>query len=261
MMDEVLTRKIQTWLDAPREQRDIPAGAELLLRLNRNRYMHRRILTCPERMHDKLEYELRKHLRIRLDGLTVTDVKKMERSVLPAVKVTLTENIPVPEGEDDEQPTRFIGKRKDHDSLPEHIRELYDRNGVLYFKMKQLYNQLLAMEEAPACDRYEYLKQLEEADRQYHAAWARYDAYRPGTEPEPKAEETTAVAANRISAARKFISQNKAKLEDAQPGSEVHAALLDAMQDKISLILQGGGSFKPAYQTELEHLGLMFDVV
>ena len=262
MMDNDLTQDIQKWLDTPKEKRDVKAGAEMLLRLDRNRFLYRNILARPERMHGKLEYELNKHLRIRLDGMTLADVAKMESSVMPAVKDTLHTHAPVPEGEDDEQPALFVGKRDDHDSLPEKIRELYDKNGELFFKIKQLYNHLLTMEHAPACDRYEYLKQLGEADQQYRKNWEEYDTYQEKEDGAAGASVSGAsavVTANRISAARKFISQNRKKLENTDAGTEEYGELLSSIQEKIDLVLRSGGSFKPDFRAELEHLGLVFE--
>ena len=40
MLDDKLTQDIRLWLDSPQEQRSLEQGAEMLLRLNRNRYMH-----------------------------------------------------------------------------------------------------------------------------------------------------------------------------------------------------------------------------
>ena len=44
------------------------------------------------------------------------------------------------------------------------------------------------MESAPACDRYEYLKLLDEADKKYRANLQAYDDYKPG-DPVTKTEE------------------------------------------------------------------------
>ena len=88
-MDNKITEQLTEWLNTPRENRDIPAGAMMLLRLNNNRFLYANILRRPDKFADKLEYELRKHLRIRLDGLTRADVIKLEAQVIPAAKRTL----------------------------------------------------------------------------------------------------------------------------------------------------------------------------
>ena len=55
MLDDKLTQDIRQWLDSPQEQRSLELGAEMLLRLNRNRYMNAQILR--RRNFAKLEYE------------------------------------------------------------------------------------------------------------------------------------------------------------------------------------------------------------
>ena len=93
-MDEKFTQKIQEWLNTAASGRDLAAGAQMLLQLNRNRVLYANIMRRPERFAEKLEYELRKHLQIRLDGLTMADVVKMERVVMPAAEETLKQ-VPV----------------------------------------------------------------------------------------------------------------------------------------------------------------------
>ena len=68
MLDQEFTNDIQKWLDSPREQRDLAQGALMLLRLNRNRFLHAHIVRHYD--EERLEKELTKHLRIRLKGLT-----------------------------------------------------------------------------------------------------------------------------------------------------------------------------------------------
>ena len=67
----------------------------------------------------------------------------------------------------------------DHDRLPPEIQRLWTDNGALWFKIKELFEQLKGMESAPACDRYEYLKLLDEAYKKYRANLQAYDDYKP----------------------------------------------------------------------------------
>ena len=289
-MDQVLTRKIQQWLQQPDEEQTVEEGATLLLQLNRNRILFRNIIMRPEKMKAKLVYELNKHLKIRLDGKTLDDVVQMQAILLPSVQATLDKQA---EAEQTEAPTeaseegqaeqaaapKLIGRYELHDQLPDHIKALYDENGARFVKIKELYNTLLEMEDAPICDRYEYLKQLESIDRAYHQAWSEYDAFvqqwmadeqndpeQPdGTtteqpEPEAPATETPApIDTKAVNAARKYLSEKKAALTDMQPEDEAFAPLLAKMQERVDLVLASGGTFKPDYQAELEALGLKFE--
>lgn len=189
-MDEKFTQDLQAWLDTEREKRDISVGATMLLQLNRNRILFETIIRRPEKMHDKLEYELKKHLLIRLKGYTLRQVAQMEEEVVPRVERLIMEQTvqdgTTPEG-DDLQP-QYHGKRDDHDKLPEEIQKLWEENAGLYFKVKELYYRLLQIQDAPVCDRFELLKPLADADKKYRENLEAYDHY--------ELEEVSAAAAS-----------------------------------------------------------------
>ena len=155
-MDHELTRKIQAWVESPAPARSVPDGALLLLQLNRNQWLYRSACISPNLYNELIENELRKYLRIRLDGLTQAEVARLEPVVKEAAHGSLEAHA-----------ARYEGKRDDHDSLPAEIRALYERNGELYKKMKQTYNHLLTMEGDTPCDRYEYIQVLRRLDDEY----------------------------------------------------------------------------------------------
>lgn len=285
-MDLKLTEDIRRWLDTPPAERDVKAGAELLLRLNRNRFLYHRALARPQAMLPKLEYELKKHLRLRLDGLTVADVAAMEREVMPRV-AALVGDAPVgnaPAGdapgaaEEGGAPARTAdsgspgtvpeggvsgvlagdipahGRRADHDRLPADIRAIYERGGVLFAKVKQLYAHLLTMDGSTACDRYEYLKQLAEAEAEYRRGWERYDGYDASAPVSPREEEAGRVA-RAVSAARKFLSRNLGALSSLEPGSEAYTALHGEMQERILTVERCGGGFAKNFAARLSAAG------
>lgn len=178
--DPKITARIQRWLELPPGERSVADGAELLLRLGRNRVLYHNIMRHPRAMASKLEYELRKHLRIRLDGLTLRDLAVMERQIIPRADETLASPPPasaVTAREAGAAPYRYRGRRADHDSLPPEIQALYERGGRLWRKIRSLRETLETMREAQPCDRYEYTKLLGELDREYRAGWERYDHY------------------------------------------------------------------------------------
>lgn len=186
MLDTYLTQALQDYLATPAAERDVAAGAELLLRLNRNRILYNNILRNPARLADKLEYELKKHLQIRLDGLTLQEVSEMNQKVIPAAAATLAAGEPGKTAPDGGKPNAlYHGKRPDHDQLPEEIRAIYDQGGEIYQRIRDTYNTLMQMADAEPCDRYEYLKILGDLDRRYREGWERYDHY---TAPETTAE-------------------------------------------------------------------------
>lgn len=256
MLDDKLTKDIRLWLDSPQEQRSLELGAEMLLRLNRNRYMNAQILR--RRNFAKLEYELKKHLRIRLEGLTTREVALMEQEALPKIEESLAQGQPTISTDNDQPEGVFRGRRADHDTLPADIQALYERNGEIYYKMKQLFETLKGMEDATPCDRHELLGQLVACDKEYRKNWNAYDtwsAVAAGSVNEPAAT-TTQPTVQELQAARKYLSSNKPKLAAAE--GDAANALREKMQQRVSLLLSAGQGFEPAYQSELEALGLLF---
>lgn len=74
-MDHELTKRINTWVESPFATRNVEQGALLLLQLTRNQWLYRSACMAPGRYNAIVENELRKHLRIRLDGLTASKVR------------------------------------------------------------------------------------------------------------------------------------------------------------------------------------------
>ena len=263
-MDDKLTKKIQDWLDTPSQERDIIDGATMLMKLNHNRVLHANIVRRPERFGDKVEYELRKHLKIRLDGMTVADVARMGREVMPRVEETL-HHVPVV-STDAELPEGTVarGRRPDHDQLPAEIQALWDDNIGNYHKVRDLHHRLKEMEDAAPCDRYEYLKLLDEADRKYRENLAEYDGFVLGQEPAAvEADNAADDQASekdkaRINAARKSISKWKGALVKAY--GEGDGAKCDEAKGKIlaavAELCAAGGTIGAKVSAELHDLGI-----
>ena len=263
MFDDQLTRDVQMWLECPREERDLERGALLLLRLNRNRFMHKQILH--RRNFSKLEYELQKHLKIRLEGLTAREVARMEQAALPMIEESLSGGQPISATEEaqpaisteaDHTEVVYRGKRADHDTLPADVQALYERNGEIYFRMKQLFETLKGMENATACDRHELLTQLVAYDREYREGWNAYDSWTAATDGVSAAGTPEVVTPQQVSAARKFLSVNLRNLSgaDAVKSREI----LQKMQERVDLLLAAKQTFDPGFRAELEAAGLVF---
>ena len=269
-MDKEFTESLKRWLETPREERDVREGAELLLRINGNRHIYNVAMNRPEAAHDHVEYDLKKFLQIRLDGHTVESIREMERELLPKVRTL----IPPPEeeteselSEDDtveETPTApnvHRGRRPDHDELPEHVRAIYDRGGELYEKIRRTFTELQDLEKAPPCDRYEKIKILEGLYEEYIAGWDEYDAYGTADEDEETTEpEDQGNEVKRVVAARKFISTHVAKLEQLlkteEPAPDEIEEERRQITERINLIVETGGSFKPDFAQRLRDIGV-----
>lgn len=259
MLDEKFTKDLQQYLTTPREERDYERGALLLLQLNRNRFMHAQLLR--RRNWDKVEYELKKHLNIRLEGLTTREVQEMEKRELPRIKLSMEARRPILSTDKDFTGGVYKGRREDHDTLPAEVQALYERNADLYFKMKQTFETLKTMEDKTACDRHELLTILVGLDKEYRQNWNAYDTFgNEAADPaQPSAEtaEQTTVTPQQVNAARKYLSQNKTKIATLE--GEAADTLLAKMQQRVNLLLSAGQTFAKEQQEELAALGLIFD--
>lgn len=187
MINLELTPKIKEWLDTPAEQRDLQAGATLLLRVTRNRILYNNVTRNLRKSAPVIEYQLGKILKQRLIGITHEQVRGMMEQV---------EAVNQARGLDKPQTanrTEFQkGKRADHDQLPEEIQALYDRNTEILIRMRECHTSLrMINEENSSCpdnDRYPFAKELLSLDAQYRSNWNVYDHYIKGT-PVAKAEE------------------------------------------------------------------------
>lgn len=238
--DPILTSQISDWLNASPKQRSLEDGALLLLRLNANRIMYQQILR--NRLAEKLEYELQKHLNIRLHGLTRAEVAKVEKQVMPRLKKELAN------GEE------YRGRRADHDSLPDKVKALYERNGTRWRQMHRLFETLKTMRDAQPCDRHELVHQLIQLDDAYRADWEKYDHWTPEDE-EPEAEpEPTEAGVREIIAARKAISYGRKKLA-SETDEEKRAALLIPVKNAVSVLRSANQTFRPETIAALKELG------
>lgn len=179
-----VTVEIAEWLNSDHSRKeDILKGAQLLFRMNNDRYMYGRITRRPEREVKFLEYKLRRFLMMQQDGKTLSDVVRMDRQVSADVQ-RACDSKPIADGmlpvaaRLDKGAETYIRKgiRPDHDRLPENIQAIWTKNAERWKKVKQLRETLKTLSQP--CDRYEYLKILRELWYDYKKEMARYDDYR-----------------------------------------------------------------------------------
>lgn len=255
-LDNKLTSAMQEWLNTPVKDRDVRAGADMMLAVTRNRALYNSVMRNPEKLMGKLEYELRKHLNIRLQGMSTADVARIEQSVMPAVQKTV-ESMPVLSSEDEIVPGRK-GRRPDHDSLPEEVRRLWDDNIDRGRRIVLLFNECKAMADAQPCDRFEKVKMLGDLDRDYRMAMSKYDAYVPGM---PFSGLDAQPARDRekvVNAARKTISTYKKRLSGLDKADIEAGPGLDKINEAVRVVLANGGTFNPEYADELRSIGVSF---
>lgn len=177
MLEAELTPKIQEWLNTPAASRNIVAGAELLLRVTRNRILHANILRNPAAKGELVAYHLGKILKKRLVDITHAQVDAMMEQV-----ATIEANRGLAR-----QPRTPMqnGRRADHDQLPPEVQHLYVENADLMRRMRETHTRLRLISPlnstCPDSDRYPLAKALIDYDTRYRNNWNLYDHYVPGT--------------------------------------------------------------------------------
>lgn len=188
----------------------------------------------------------------------------MNKEVLPLAEQTLSAGYPVISVDDDKPQMGIVaqGKRADHDSLPNEVKGLWEECSSLWFRIKELFEQLKGMENAPACDRYEYLKQLDGADKKYRENMQAYDSFVSGAistgfEQEGKVGDDPGTIAKKVGAARKYLSDNKKKLADFKVSDEKkYLALLAKVQERYGYLVSTGNTIEAEQVNELAALGV-----
>ena len=273
-IDPKFTKKIQDWLAGEHGSAEsIREGAEILLALNRNKILYANINANPARpiWKEKLEYELQKHLQIRLDGYTRQKVAQMDARVMKEAETIIksVETAPCVVA-DDSQVTaeeKFFtkGRRADHDDLPEEIRNLFEGNRSRYQKIRALHTQLRSMSNSPACDRYEYLKQLDELDKTYRLNMEKYDGYKAGEDAGTQEGKKENEGEHVVDVNRTWVNRNTPKLEKLFAAKEKGENLLEAqkyedlLQEfniRIKQIVENGGGIGDKVRDKLIPLGV-----
>lgn len=255
MIDNSFTREIERWLAIPTPTASqIVSGAELLLRIDRNRALYQNIVRKPLRLESKLRYELNKHLRYRRDGLTLQQVRTQDTAVMNDVQ-QLTAG-PAPE----QQPARHGGKRPDHDQLPAAIQKLWDDNAERWKRMKETYNTLLMLSQP--CDRYEGVKALSEAYQAYRRDMAAYDSYKAGDDAKQPESAPAALTPAAASSARAYVSKRLARLEqlmaDGKDDSDEAATLREKIAERVDLISSNGIKITSETLARLDNAGVEY---
>lgn len=277
MIDQKFTEELSKWLSTPRDERDVVAGAELLMRITGNRQFYATAIVRPHVVHDHVEYELKKHLAIRQEGHNVETLRNLERELLAECaeefsaassespveeQAEAADAYAVPrEGLVVSSPKR--GRRADHDALPSEIQALYDENATRYEQMRKVYQQLLTMSDAEPCDRKEHIFQLDQLVKAWAAAWEAYDRYDATSvadaasdaaseeDEEDEADEADEVSpfpddpttfANKIAAAKRYLQKHRKKLRELEEAGASSEEMC-AEEEKIA-----------AKQAELENL-------
>lgn len=291
-IDKLFRSRIEEWLQKEHhDEAELAQGAMMMLQCNRNRTLYNTVVRRPARYEEKIAYELRKHLRYLQDDLNLEDVRDLEKKVLPVIATAIAEtdktadelsgaDSDVPEGSvlpspaydaDGGRQTDNIvarGKRSDHDSLPDSIRSIWEKNAERYKKMKQAHETCKTL--TAACDRYEFTKAIAELWAEYKRDFDTYDHYVPGKEEVTHTTDEVQLSAEdvkAINAARPYISKNLPRLQalvaaSGQEGFTLNEELEDRrskIQERVDVLLRTGQVIKDDLRQQLTEAGITFE--
>lgn len=239
---------MKAWLDndSHTDRDDIMEGAQMLLKLNRNQALFNTISRRPERYVSKIVYELGKFLPMRLNQMTLADVKRLDAELTPEIESAVAEET---EDNNEKNPETMDlpthgGRRSDHDSLPENIKSIWMENVERWKRTKQIFNKLKTLSQP--CDRYELLMQLKESWYKYKAEFEHYDNFELSADNED-GESSPLDLARQIFNARSYISKNvdkllqlkKKALSDNPTDKDVerYRSLCNNLNDRLTLLL------------------------
>lgn len=246
----------------PEKEIDLEKAALLLLQFNKNRILYDNI--TKRKLFAKLKYEAGKTFDLycaRL-GIDPDSFKEDPAAEMEAQEKRFQAIPPVEELE------KTRGIRADHDELPENIRQLFTQNSELYLRMRKLHEALKTMDGAKPCDRFPYIKEFLELDDTVVKNWEMYDAYKLDTDTNTDGNKNVTVDktspdtvqiidAKRISANRKYISDNKEKLAKLLAEKSPKAEdLQKKMQERVTELLTANAGISDEQLTELAKLGI-----
>lgn len=254
-----LANRIKNWLQ--KENHDAQSaseGVELLRQVIPNRMgLINTLSRHPDRPKsiEKVKYELGKHVKYLVDNLDLRDVKAMEAELVPQVTRELAKDT--------------LGKRADHDQLPEYMRRQWDDAAELWKKIKTLYQ---TCKDLPApCDRYESLKTLKEAWYKHKALLKSYDEYVIGSDNnKPAAKDVSdedamdalSVESKDVTNARAYISKNLQRLIDLQMSHEPEdladsSTWYDRLKDRVDILMTANAPMTDEMRQRLQGVGLL----
>lgn len=264
MADKKLTEEIQSIVQSQNVTTEqLIQGVDILHRIAPSNMTYMRwqqlVAARPLYLKDHIIAELKKHLQYRLDDLTREEVRSLDIKVQKCVGETLTAN--------------RTGKRPDHDALPDEIKALWDDNAGIYKRIKDKFEECKALNDKPACDRYEVLKVLAELDDKYRAQMKAYDDYvlnSKNTEDEQKSDAEKVPdekdVTKEIGAARTYISRNIAKLESLVEAADIPGAdqaiatkrdeLKDKIRQRVTFLVENKAVMGDALTERLNKVGI-----
>lgn len=252
-MNKVITEKIRLFLalEKPTDE-EIKDAAFTLLQVGGEgeRHIYNSAQRRPQALLPWIRTDLRKFLSIRNRGLERSQVPSYNARAVRNVRETLSRR---PETVEEERNplvavTSVLGKRADHDSLPERIRQLWDLNAERWKKIRQLHAQLQTMISKPgyqACDGNELCHTLLEADTEMRRDYERYDSWKDGGSI-PKGDDDPV----------KLVQKARTALSRALGRKRQDDGSLARIRESLSVLKENGAEIKETTRQKLSAIGI-----
>lgn len=256
-MDTKLTKKLKDFLEikSPSDEQ-IKDAALVLLRINpaKERPLYNSVMKRPQAYLEWVQTEAKKFYDIRTHGMEVYEVAAFNKKALADSAESLSK---VPEEVAKElgkvPELNILGKRQDHDTLPENIQAIWEKNSDRWRKMRSLRAQLQIMVSQPnyqPCDGEELayqLKQLDTALRNDYSIYDNYDAHQGNSEPDSIDGYTDKV---------KTVQNARTQINRLLKKEELSEKELLSLQDAVNTLVALKQSFKPVTIERLKKAGV-----
>lgn len=213
-------KKVYDWLDLPVDERNLEAGATLLLQITRNRVLHQNVVR--RKNFEKIEYVLKKYMNEHKIEIPQADAAGDDR--------------------EDEDPSsenlktltvEMRGKRKDHDSLPEAIQMIFVGNTEKYHMMRSIHEKLKLMSKDDKFsdeDRKPHLDELVKLDKDIRDAWEKYDNFKAEEAP----ASSTTISALDVQAVQKHRTYISRTAKMTEVNDKVKAECLKRYNELVA---------------------------
>jgi len=245
-MENEFLKKCIEWLQLPANERDLMAGAMLMLQASRNKILYQNMIRKPN--PDKIEYEIQKYVKANKPS-------DMEGFV-PVKNITdLDQKVYELEKKEDRD-----GKRSDHDNLPEDIKALVDQNVKLYHEMRSLHEKLkvYSAENYSAEKREPLIVELLEKNDQVRKNWEMYDKFDPNKPAAPANTQSDVLTVQDVQKHRTYLSRAAKEISDKiEKGKADQAEKQRAeAQKRYDLLVKGGQKFDVEIIEKLKLIGI-----
>jgi len=232
-------KKVYEWLDQPVDERNLEAGATLLLQITRNRVLHQNVVR--RKNFEKIEYVLKKYMNEQKIEIPQADAAGDDTED----EDTSNENLkPLT--------VEMRGKRKDHDSLPEKIQMIFVGNTEKYHMMRSLHEKLKLMSEDDKFseeDRKPHLDELVKLDTQIREAWEKYDNF--------KAEEATGSSPNTSALDVQAVQKHRTYISRTAKMTEVNDKVKAECLKRYNELIADGQKVDQKIVDRLVELGVL----